>query len=104
MIADTSSVTCTGVTNIDSTLTCTYSTSTDTLTIKNGFSSSKAAGTSISFTIASILNPLSFASVSITINTMNSALTGTIDTGTATITATTPASILASSAGVTGED
>lgn len=104
MIVDTSSVGCTANTNIDSTLKCTYDTSSDTLSVKSGFASAKAAGSTISFTIDSIRNPLSFASVSITIKTMNSAETGTIDTGTATITPTTAATISASTAAATGDD
>lgn len=56
------SYTCAVVSNLESTISCTFSTSTDTLTVSNSFDTADiAAGTVLSFTCSGFKNPISTA-------------------------------------------
>ena len=86
--------TCEGVLVMRRTLTCTFDKDTDTLTIENGFATLINSGTTISFRVTSLKNPLSFQPVKVTVSTYNEDGTGMIDTSEeGTIKASTQAAI-----------
>lgn len=93
MIVNPGSILCASFLNVDAGLSCTFVTATNTLTLSNAFPSGKAAGSTFSFSISSILNPLSFAPVTVSFQTMTANGLGIVDTGSATVTATSVATI-----------
>lgn len=77
--------------NVDSSASCSFDTTTNTLTLAGGFPSGLAAGDSFTFTVSTVRNPLSFEPVSISLSTKTESGSGTIEEGTATITASVQA-------------
>lgn len=75
-ISNTAQFSCTSTSNIEATLSCTYDTNTDTLTITNGYLVAQhPAGTALSFTLADMRNPRTTAGITsgITVQTLTQA-------------------------------
>ena len=86
-------------------LTCTYDTTSDTLTVIDAFPTGLAAKSTYRLLIDSIRNPLSFAPITIALKTATSAgYSALIDVGTAALTMTSPAAIVASSSSIVPDD
>ena len=79
-------------------LSCSFDTATQTLTVSNAFSAPVTSGTQLSFTIRDVRNPVSAIPVTnIEVFTVDDTIKeGTIDWGQGTLTATTPARIVTS--------
>ncbi|CDW75779.1 UNKNOWN [Stylonychia lemnae] len=98
MISNPSSVKCTSISNVNSNAACVFDTSSDTLTLTNGFPTGQVSGTVIQFQISSVRNALSYAGVTIQIRSLNQAGTGVIEQGTIKFTPTSSATIPAAQA------